>query len=92
MDKLWKQIEKENAEKVKELFETKLQEAYEEYLAEKIANRDYEIAGGYRSFQRDLERLNKEYTSVLRDYGESEVLTILLYRYSLFPFIIFYFF
>ena len=73
MNTFWTQIEKENAEKVKEMCETKLQAAYEKHLAKKVANRDYEIASRYRSFQGDMEKLNNEYTSALQEYGESEV-------------------
>ena len=54
MEKLWTQIEERNAKKVKEMCEAKLQETYQQYLAEKIRKKDYEKAGGYRRFQQDL--------------------------------------
>ena len=73
MEKLWTQIEERNAKKVKEMCETKLQETYQQYLAEKITKKDYEKAGGYRRFQTDLEMLNMEYTKALRKYDKSEV-------------------
>jgi spore germination protein YaaH len=74
MDELWNTIKEDNDTKVKQMCEKKLQDdALKTCIEEKIRNKDYETAGGYRKFQRDVERLREEYVSNLRDFEENEV-------------------
>ncbi|XP_053376380.1 guanylate-binding protein 1-like isoform X2 [Mercenaria mercenaria] len=74
MDNIWNTLKDENVVKVREMCEVKLQEAYNKSLKGKIENEDYEVAGGYRKFQRDIEIMKEEYNSSLRDFDEHEVL------------------
>jgi hypothetical protein len=73
MDNFFNKLKQTNAEKIKEMCEAKLQEAFEKHLKEKIQNKEYETAGGYRKFQRDMVRLKQIFDSELRDFKEYEV-------------------
>jgi hypothetical protein len=74
MDALWNNIEKDNHTRVKKMCEKRLQDnLLKRSIEEKIRNKDYEIAGGYVKFQRDVKRLKEDYYSVLREFEENEV-------------------
>lgn len=72
MDNFWNKIEKENAKKVREMCNVRLQELFKKHLEEKIRNGLYEKARGYRQFQRDVERFKAEYEHDLRNFKEHE--------------------
>ncbi|XP_053383425.1 uncharacterized protein LOC128546197 [Mercenaria mercenaria] len=74
MDNIWNTLKDENVVKVREMCEVKLQEAYSKSLKGKIENREFEVSGGYRKFQRDIEIMKEEYNSTLRDFDEHEIL------------------
>jgi hypothetical protein len=73
MDNFLNKIKESNDEKIKEMCEMKLKEAYAKYLEGNIENKVYETAGGYRKFQRDIDRLKQDFESDLRDFKDYEV-------------------
>jgi hypothetical protein len=74
MDALWDTIKEDNDTLVRQKCEDTLEhDSLKSSIEEKIMNKDYETPGGYRKFQRDVERLREGYTSILRDFDEKEV-------------------
>ncbi|XP_060575169.1 guanylate-binding protein 1-like isoform X2 [Ruditapes philippinarum] len=74
MDNIWNKIRESNNEKVRELCDQKLQEAFAKYLKENFENKEYEAPGGYRKYQRDIARLKEDFESDLRDFKEHEIM------------------
>ncbi|XP_060551711.1 capping protein inhibiting regulator of actin dynamics-like [Ruditapes philippinarum] len=74
MDKIWYNIKEDNDTKVQEMCKKKLDLAFKGCIEEKLKKKEYETAGGYPKFQRDVERLKEEYVSNLSDYEENEIL------------------
>jgi hypothetical protein len=88
MDNLLNKLKQTNDEQIKIMCERKLKEVFEKDLEVKIKNKAYETAGGYRKFQRDMDRLKQEFDSELRDFKEYEVkinINIILRRVCLYP-------
>ncbi|XP_060551713.1 guanylate-binding protein 1-like [Ruditapes philippinarum] len=75
MDELWNTMKEENDILVQQKCENTLQDdPVKRSIDKKLRNKDYETAGGYRKFQRDVELLKEGYFSNLRDFEEKEIL------------------
>jgi hypothetical protein len=70
MDNIWNKIRESNNQKVLELCDQKLKEAFAKNLKE---DQEYEKPGGYREYQSDIARLKEDFESNLRDFKEHEV-------------------
>ncbi|XP_060587123.1 guanylate-binding protein 1-like [Ruditapes philippinarum] len=72
MEAIWRKIKNENQIKITETCQQKLLKA-KTHFDEKISDKDYETAGGYQMFQRDVKQFKDQYENELQDFTAQEI-------------------